>query len=114
MAVNEGHNGILPHSIGHVVPVVHVLRQHGYVGDQEDGLALRAVGLQLSLQPFDVLGIDMSQGHAHERSAAEAEEEESLVLELEPFVAEDAPEVEASALAPFQVVVALYNIIRNA
>ena len=48
----------------------------------------------------------MPIGHTHQRTGVEAEEKESLMLELEAFAAKDFSESGAAGVAPFRFMVA--------
>jgi hypothetical protein len=48
----------------------------------------------------------MPVGHTHQRTGVEAEEKESLMLELEAFAAKDFSESGAAGVAPFRFMVA--------
>jgi len=48
----------------------------------------------------------MPVGHTHQRTGVEAEEKESLMLELEAFAAKDFSESGTAGVAPFRFMVA--------
>ena len=65
-----------------------------------------AVFLHFLRHPTDVLRHYMPIGHTHQRTGVEAEEKESLMLELEAFAAKDFSESGTAGVAPFRFMVA--------
>src|SRR3712207_1797973 len=112
MTAQEGLDGIGTHGVGKVETVIDIVREHRHVAHEKHGFAVGTVAPKLVFYPFYILGGHVAQGHTHERTAREAQEQPAVVLKLKALIAKNMFEIHTSALAPLLVMVALKYVVR--